>query len=700
MQRRSAMKKISIFKIGFLTLFLGSLTQCSTGLDPISSDDSPTVLTITGKVTTPTPTASLSSLSALVSDEADDLINAAESEDTGSFTNIAESDCTAEAYTLEGNYLGNAVSNADGNYTFEIKDLNEIRPTSVIDATAIFRPQIIVSVDCGNRHFENFVGPEIDPSSTNEIAAGKANMASTLALTSVVTNNISNFQGWGADYSNDVEKIGQKFIMNLSFYEKSKSSDSSDTFASRYSSLKALMLGFYAGGGDYSAMGYATPMDLIQDYLKGTMNTTALEKMIDTYSTVSTIDRNNVLTNFTTYTNDLKTIDGYLDSNFYGAGVSDNVSTDLEWEALARTCARIPVSSAGTTFNNAGTFSVALETYRKAYESAADPSSFVFDSGTTAALLTNYGGTALGSYYSDASARDTFIDTMYETVARMSDQCAAVTFDKCANYAGVWKTVYESYGYDYCGSNGNCFDGLDNYILTSAKAGDTITNFMPPSASYLMDSTYLNCISTAIAGSNTNGAISCMSWLDNTSVANLTTIAGGQQLQQQPPPPPPPQFVMIRPTAISCKDDGGTDNNIPTDDCVFNMGSPGNPIANLMDSDINTGNHIAGPNYPIVISLDLGSNKNVRMVEIHHVSNNVGNQIKNGFVQHSTDGINWTNFGGPLPPYDANSNIRVTALLPPDVNPVTARYIRIINSENQNGSAGWYPSEFAVSVVQ
>lgn len=145
-------------------------------------------------------------------------------------------------------------------------------------------------------------------------------------------------------------------------------------------------------------------------------------------------------------------------------------------------------------------------------------------------------------------------------------------------------------------------------------------------------------------------------------------------------------------TSAVCLDDGVDDDNDPETACDnFTESS-------VRDGNVNTGNHIDGPEYPIRMTLDFGSVFAITGLDIYHMpaggGGGDGNRIAtnvNNKVYSSTNGTSWTEFG-TIPAYDDSSDMVAEV-----TGSTSARYIRIINWENANPGAGWFPTEFVLT---
>ena len=146
---------------------------------------------------------------------------------------------------------------------------------------------------------------------------------------------------------------------------------------------------------------------------------------------------------------------------------------------------------------------------------------------------------------------------------------------------------------------------------------------------------------------------------------------------------------LVSPVSAECKD--GPGGNL----CVQNGGDAAGLNA-MVDGLTIDGAHWAGPNYPVVMKLDLGSVKNVKKVHIFHTPGNSGNQIKAGKVQFLNAGI-WTDFGN-IPAYNPNETA-VVDVTKTGGGTTSAQFWRVVNDENVNINAGWLTSDFKVTVL-
>jgi hypothetical protein len=153
-----------------------------------------------------------------------------------------------------------------------------------------------------------------------------------------------------------------------------------------------------------------------------------------------------------------------------------------------------------------------------------------------------------------------------------------------------------------------------------------------------------------------------------------------------------PHFALAgsaTPTNATCLDDGPDANDVAETSC-------GNFTPTLVyDQNSDTGNHIDGPDYPILITVDFGTSLSVTGLTImHHADGTPNNRVAptatnaSNVVQWSTNNSDWYTFGN-IPAYDdaADRSAEVTGS-------ATARYLRVWNWENVNPGAGWQPSEF------
>jgi hypothetical protein len=162
-----------------------------------------------------------------------------------------------------------------------------------------------------------------------------------------------------------------------------------------------------------------------------------------------------------------------------------------------------------------------------------------------------------------------------------------------------------------------------------------------------------------------------------------------------------PHFALaatMSPSSASCSDNLGV---CSLDSSEYNTVPA--VIGNFIDGSTSTGNHIAGPEYPIVITLDLGSSVDVTQLDIHHKPSDgegyggEGNRIAptsvhaSNVVEYSSNGVDYYSFG-TIPAYD-NS----TDLIAEVTGSATTRYLRVSNNENYWDAAGWFLTEFIVT---
>ncbi|MBT5016593.1 hypothetical protein HN748_06355 [Candidatus Peregrinibacteria bacterium] len=177
-----------------------------------------------------------------------------------------------------------------------------------------------------------------------------------------------------------------------------------------------------------------------------------------------------------------------------------------------------------------------------------------------------------------------------------------------------------------------------------------------------------------------------------------------------------PHFVLaanLTPNSITCFDDGADPGDgDPTTECGFSSGDAfPHVVGDTVDGDSDTGVHMQGPEYPIIITLDLGSSTaNVSGVNIdqgpgsyggngNRMAATGGGETANNTVDYSTNGSSWTSFGD-IPAYndDAPTSYDYVANVIA-ASPVTARYLRITNSMNICSGCGWGLAEFTVTTT-
>ncbi|MBT5015935.1 hypothetical protein HN748_02570 [Candidatus Peregrinibacteria bacterium] len=141
------------------------------------------------------------------------------------------------------------------------------------------------------------------------------------------------------------------------------------------------------------------------------------------------------------------------------------------------------------------------------------------------------------------------------------------------------------------------------------------------------------------------------------------------------------------PASVTCVDSEGTclkssDGVTPVDTSLYR------------DSDNDTGDIIDGPNYNIIMTLNLGGNYDITKLTIWHKSFDVrigASTFEDSEVQYSTNGTDWTTFAN-IPSYggiwDLSADVYASA---------TANYLRIIDSKNNSYSAEWGPTEFIIT---
>ena len=155
-----------------------------------------------------------------------------------------------------------------------------------------------------------------------------------------------------------------------------------------------------------------------------------------------------------------------------------------------------------------------------------------------------------------------------------------------------------------------------------------------------------------------------------------------------------PHFALaatLTPGSATCTDSQGT--------CAYNQGTDPMVIGNMIDGDYDTGNHIVGPNYPIEFKLDLGSTYTVTAVKIYQSNGATDNHInqwsadpaRDNTIDYSTNDSDYSQFGN-IPSYGGDD---VTV----STGGVSARHLKVINNGNNNGNAGWYPTEFEITTA-
>ncbi|MBT5016148.1 hypothetical protein HN748_04885 [Candidatus Peregrinibacteria bacterium] len=153
-----------------------------------------------------------------------------------------------------------------------------------------------------------------------------------------------------------------------------------------------------------------------------------------------------------------------------------------------------------------------------------------------------------------------------------------------------------------------------------------------------------------------------------------------------------PHFALaatMQPTTAACADGS-------YDPCTVN-GSTSVNHALYVDNNDTTGEHIFGPNYNIVMTLDLGTSYTVTALEILQVNGSSTNHIAptgtnaSNTVDYSTNNVDWTSFGS-IPAYGTD-DVTISRA------GVSARYLRVTNAGNKNPGAGWQPTDFTVTYI-
>ncbi|OGQ08309.1 MAG: hypothetical protein A3G32_00055 [Deltaproteobacteria bacterium RIFCSPLOWO2_12_FULL_40_28] len=658
--------------LSFILAFcFATFTSCDDGREASSSSDTPVAVTLNGSAVIPA-LATSASIAALAYEEDEE--DASVLDDNGEFvyrpqnrfavTGSHAAGCTVEVYTLEGAFVCETITGDSGIWSCGLENHDSLKPSTVTADT--FSGQLITTITCGTRVIESYTEPSVDPASTTELAIPATNLLTTLALQNVVATAIDDgFAGWGIiDYSSTVANPKKAYDVQRALLANAQDAGD-DTMKSRLASVMSLFEGFFAAEGNYDTLGYNTPYAFFQDFLKNTADTTKQEALSQIAATPLGQDAAVLASKFATAMTDYSAIKSVVATNFLKGRAVDLYTDISQINALAQSMVSMDKTRLTTAFGDPRAF----EAMKGVIDKYSDLTTFN-PTQVASTILTysnnwnDYYDTNLGAFSSS------FIDAMHAPTANGGMACT--TIETCQQEAAKWEATYAERGFDYC-STATCYTDVKAYFDTVA-VGDVFDATGLPVDGGSFGDQYQVCVESIIAQ----------------NLVDFSQCNGGWNQQPTPEPAPPAEVAQtIAPVSATCKDgDLGSD-------CVRGFGT-GADVSSMVDGNVATSIHWNGPAYPIIMAFDLGSSRKVTTVNIIQELDNPGNQIKFGQVQFKDGEGVWRDFSN-IPPYADEAN--AVSVLKPGGGSTQARFWRVINTENRDAAAGWYPAEFSFVIL-